>query len=391
MPAVEIIRQPRDAELQRYAEIICDTFAVGREHGMDYLRLAGLTNVRVLRRAGEVAGGLVMLPKGQYFGGTAVPMVGIAAVAIEPAFRGSRAGSQLMRAAVEELHAQGVPISTLYPATVKLYRWAGYEIAGLDLEVSTLGRRLDVRDRTLDMRPATSADDAGICACYEAWAAQQPGNLQRTDFHWRRLRESREAPVLGHVVTDGGQIVGYAYTKTVAAADKVNDLHVPCLAATTPAALHRLLALLSDFKTIRRHVIFRAGPADPLLLALSEWPFEVRGRTPWMVRLIDVPKALAARAYPPAVSAELHLTVRDDVLPRNDGRFVLQVRDGRGTVAPGGRGSLTFDVRGLAALYTGFASPQTLVATQRAEGPAADLAQVASVFAGPMPWMRDDF
>lgn len=391
MSAIEIVRQPSEAELQRYAEIICDTFAVGREHGMDYLRLAGLANVRILRRGRDVAGGLVLLPKGQYFGGVAVPMVGIAAVAVDPAFRGGRAGSMLMRATVEELHAQGVPISTLYPATVKLYRWAGYEIAGMDLEVSTPGRRLDVRDRTLEMRPATNADDAAIRACYETWAAQHAGNLQRTDFHWRRLRESREAPVLGHVVTEDGRIVGYAYTKTVAAADKLNDLHVPCLAATTPAALRRLLTLLSDFKTIRRNVIFRAGPADPLLLPLSEWPFEVRGRTPWMVRLIDVPKALAARGYSPAINVELHLTVRDDVLPSNDGRIVLRIRDGRGTVEPGGRGSLTFDVRGLAALYTGFAAPQTLVATQRAEGPADELAQAASAFAGPMPWMRDDF
>ena len=80
-----------------------------------------------------------------------------------------------------------------------------------------------------------------------------------------------------------------------------------------------------------------------------------------------------------------------DVLPANAGRYVLKVADGRGRVESGGRGELALDVRGLAALYSGFLAPSELVRCGLATGSAAALEAAATLFTGPHPWMRDGF
>ena len=112
---------------------------------------------------------------------------------------------------------------------------------------------------------------------------------------------------------------------------------------------------------------------------------------PWMLRIIDVRRALGERGYAPTHESELHLRVRDDLLPANDGAFVLRVSGGKGEVESGGDGRLQIDVRGLAPLYSGYASAHELISTGYIEGAEADLGLADAVFAGPAPWMADFF
>jgi len=41
-----------------------------------------------------------------------------------------------------------------------------------------------------------------------------------------------------------------------------------------------------------------------------------------MLRVIDVSKALEKRVYPLGIETELHLEVKDDLLPENNGKSV---------------------------------------------------------------------
>ena len=113
----------------------------------------GLENVPVVRADGRVAGGLWLLPLGQWFGGRGVPMVGISLVGVAPEYRDPGAAAQLMKATVQGSHAEGVALSTLYPATQPLYRSAGYEQAGNYYELRIPTKSIRVRAATT---PATN-------------------------------------------------------------------------------------------------------------------------------------------------------------------------------------------------------------------------------------------
>jgi len=110
-----------------------------------------------------------------------------------------------------------------------------------------------------------------------------------------------------------------------------------------------------------------------------------------MLRVLDVARALTSRGWAPHVHLDLDLDVLDDVFPENAGRWTVRIAEGRAEVARGGSGSTRIDVRALAALYSSWLDPVTLVATGGLAANDADAAKLAAAFAGPSPWMPDAF
>ena len=144
----------------------------------------------------------------------------------------------------------------------------------------------------------------------------------------------------------------------------------------------------SFVKTVRWH----GGPQDPLVALLREQDaVAVERHWRWMIRICDLRRALQDRGYPAAVDAVVSLEVADEVLPANAGRWTLRVKGGRGRVTRGGAGRIGCDIRSLASIYTGFASPEEARARGAMVGPAADLSSLGAIFAGPAPWIREMF
>src|SRR5687767_14511937 len=113
------IGPPRSAkELSALSDIIAPIFNFPREQAGRYEKQIGSKNFRVIKSGSTMLGGLALIPMGQFFGGRSVPMTGVAAVGTAPEHRGSGAASALMRATLQEMHAQSIALSTLYPATL---------------------------------------------------------------------------------------------------------------------------------------------------------------------------------------------------------------------------------------------------------------------------------
>lgn len=389
LPAYGPFGDEREAE--RFLEIIADAFAMPLEQWRTYLDSVGRENFRVVRADGRLAGGLAVLPMGQFFGGRSVPSGGVAAVATAPEHRARGTATALLRGMLAEQRARGVPLSALYPATLPLYRRVGYERAGYLCELTVPLRTLDVRDRTLQLRGVEPEDVPRLRALYRTWAAGTNGNLDRSEVLYRRATEFRREPGRGFVVLRDGEIEGYTYLVTPPGDPHHAVLRVPDLVAVTPAALRRLLTLIADHRTTRESMTIFTGPADPLLLHLAEGHYTLTARGGFMLRIIDVRGAFEARGWPSGVQAELHLDVADETLPENAGRWMVRIADGSAAVTRGGRGSLRVDIRGLAALYTGYQSPHELALGGLLSANEADLAAAAAVTAGPAPWMRDTF
>jgi predicted acetyltransferase len=110
----------------------------------------------------------------------------------------------------------------------------------------------------------------------------------------------------------------------------------------------------------------------------------------WLLRLTDVPAALAQRGYPP-LDAELQLDVADESMPENSGHYVLRLSAGAPRVTSGGEGRIRLDVRALAAIFTGFCHPKEMQAAGLLHAEPDDLARVGAVFAGPAPFILDTF
>lgn len=159
----------------------------------------------------------------------------------------------------------------------------------------------------------------------------------------------------------------------------------------TEAAGRRLWTFLADHRSQIEKIQWRSSIVDTLSLLLPEQTAEISVSERWMLRVVDVVKALEKRGYPTQVEAILNLEVRDDLIAENNGQFVLTVSQGRGEVTKGGTGDLQCDIRGLAPLYTGLFTARQLQQIGQIKATHEALAIATQLFSGSQPWMSDKF
>jgi predicted acetyltransferase len=249
--------------------------------------------------------------------------------------------------------------------------------------------------RKLDLIPFAEERYEEVKRLYAERARRSAGNLDRPAWIWEKRLAPKDQPCFRYLVMNGEQAEGYViYTQ----GGRTDPLKVADVCALTQAAARRILALFAGYHSMVESVVWVSGSLDPLLYLLRENLIggdrlreKIRRNYDWMLRIVDVAGALSGRGYPPELRAELHFDVRDSLLPANNGRFVLQVVDGRGVVQSGGQGRLTLDVRDLASIYTGFIAPAERRIIGAIDGPDADLALMGAVFSGPRPWIADMF
>lgn len=372
-------------ELKAFLPVHLRTYRRTPEEAERWAEALAPEDFRILRRGGRPIGGMNLIPMGQWFGGRALKMTGIGSVGIEPAERASGAGTTFMRTILEELHSSGMAISTLYPATQTVYRRCGYELAGNYIRYRLRTDDIDVRDRALGVE--LTGDRDAIKRLYDERARRTNGNLDRGTFMWDRILRADVHDAYVALGEDGPEGCIWSLRREGDGRDQMHA-HIVTL---TRGATRRILTFLADHRSFVADVVWTGAPADPFAFQLSEPRIEVHDSFPWMLRIVDVASALSERGYADAIDAELQLDVRDDVLPANDGRFVLQVSGGKAVVQPGGTGALRVDVRGLAALFTGYAASHELVVAGYAEGAEEDLLIADAIFGGPAPWLADFF
>lgn len=389
MAELELTRPESAAELDALAGLMGWAFGLPVPDAREWFVHGGIEHGRLARRGANVVGGLLEIPMGQWFGGRSVPMLGLAGVAVAPEARGQRVAWSLVTASLREARERGIPLSTLYPATITLYRACGYELAGSRAWYSANLQLLPVEKSTLEVTPIREQDAAEVEALYASVARERAGYLDRGSYVWRRVRAPGRKPANGFLIRGARGVEGYAYLSRRGGEDDPKLL-LSDFVAVTPEATRRLLTLFADHRSTVKALSFHGGLSEPMLLALPERTFRVEVSEHWMLRVNDVEHALAARGYP-ELDAAIDFDVADDVLPENAGRYRVEFSGGRANVARGGSGSVRLDVRALAALYTGFFSPFELVRAGRLSGAAGELARLAALFAGPPPAMCDFF
>ena len=340
-------------------------------------------------------------------GGAVLPVAAVTRIGVRADRTRRGLLTALMRAQLDDAAGRGDVLAMLWASQAVIYGRFGYGVA-------TRGRDLRVRASRGALRPEAPAggtvrllDRAEITSVladvHDALALRRPGGLTRPSGWWS-VSTTRHGggPLLAAVHTgpdgDDGFALAVPSGDEFAAALRLTDLHAADTAAA--AGLWRFL-LGVDLVT---HVDAEARPLDePLELLLSD-PRDlavtgVEDET-WL-RLVDVPAALSARAFPTPNEksgdtdpAPVLLAVHDALLPANTGVYRL----GGGTaerVAPLGAvaAELECDVAALAMAYLGDRSPSTLAATGwwTVRDPAA-LPRADALFASDtVPWCGTHF
>ncbi|WP_013321965.1 GNAT family N-acetyltransferase [Gloeothece verrucosa] len=384
-----LIRNSTDE--QTVVTLVAQCFGASLEESQDYVNNLGKESFRILCQDQEVLGSLGIYQMGQWYEGTRVPMAGIAAVGIAPQHRGRGVAYELVRQMVLELYQLKTPISVLYPATQVLYRKVGYEQGGsyCNWELPTAGLKLN--DFELPISSVSPASDEIFKDIYSRKAQANNGNLDRHQALWQNILKAPEKePIYAYLLGDKNQPEGYAIFTQHRHSDQF-ILSLKDWAVLTDRAAKRFWSFIAAHRSQITHVRWRGGLLEPSLLLLPEQTAKITDRMQWMLRIVDLPNALTKRGYPPALEAELHLEVTDDLLAANNGRFCLKIAQGQAEVSPGGKGEFQIDIRGLASLYTGFMSAYQLQLTGYLKATPASLATANLIFSSFNVSMPDFF
>lgn len=333
-------------------------------------------------------GGLMILDMAQYFGGRSLREGGISAVGVAPEARGGGAARTLMEGAMRELHEQKIPLSALYPATQTLYRKSGFEQAGARAEFKLNLRIYPVQDRELPLR-RLKLEHSAIEDVYQTWARQQNGALDRKICNWQRILRPRgdETELYGV----GDPLEGYvAVQRLPSPRPGHQNMHLTDFIALTPRAARRLFSFLADHRSLAEFASWHGAPHNPLFTGMSEQQVEIRLETFWMLRLVDVQRALSQRGYSPNLVCEFKLAVQDELLPANQRSWWVRIQDGRASVEPARSGGLKISVRALACLYGGMLTPWQARLAGLLDWKDSDLARLEGLF-GPPSALTDMF
>lgn len=340
-------------------------------------------------------------------GSSAVAAGGVAFVGVLPTHRRRGLLRLMMRRVLDDIRSWGEPVALLTASEGGIYGRFGF---GPATSIATYElRRLSPDDW------ACAAEDPGAVVLlddesaarelprvFDAVRRKRVGDVGRPAPWWEDLlRDDERRPggangmfVAGHRAPDG-RIDGYALYRVARRDDGPACVRVQELCAESAPAEWALWRYVADLDLTDRLELAHRPLDEPLRWCLRD-PRLLRMRAAgdhiW-ARLVDLPRALAARSYRHDVSLVLEVT--DAFCPWNRGRWRLTSRSGSATVdrVEGESSDLVVDVADLGAAYLGSPVFAAMAHAGRVRelSPGASQRADAAFGTSPLPYCASDF
>nr|WP_275889269.1 GNAT family N-acetyltransferase [Nakamurella flavida] len=332
-------------------------------------------------------------------GGRPVPTAGVGGVVVTPETHGRGSARTVMTHLLHRARERGAVISTLFRTVPALYRSLGYEqvterVDGALPSAALRGMRVPAG---ITLRRATVADAPAVRQVYDDIAAQGSCWLDRRPPLFPR-GTAADADLISAVhgttlaVDDAGTVQGYVRWTRGDGVGTGAVLTASELLSRTASGTAGLLAALASFDAVTPEIHLRTTGTDPVFWAVPGYGWRVEKVEPYLLRVIDLAGAVAARGWPVGVSGALELTVTDPLCPWNSGDHRLVIEGGRGRLEPGDGSGVSVTVNGSAVLIAGSIGAAALRRGGMVAGGGAEHDAVLDVLtAGPRPGILDFF
>ncbi|MFO1114184.1 MAG: GNAT family N-acetyltransferase [Beijerinckiaceae bacterium] len=381
--AVEIERCASVDELRASMSSIWHYFGLPPtdEAVANFAALVGPERAFLAREDGATAGGCCSFPFELTTPGGRMKTAGVTMVGVQPTHRRRGVLSALMKRQLADMRERGEAAGYLWASEERIYGRFGYGLTALAGEVEISRDRNAFfaetpRIGTVRLVPLAEAL-APARAVYDSVAATRPGMFARSDEWWKRRTLTDPAwqragggELVCAILDIDGKPAAYALYRFDAKWERSipsGVVRVVEAFGATPdstRAIWRYLLDLDWCATIKGGFL----PLDHPLLLLAAEPRRMRMtlRDGCFLRLVDVEKALASRAFGPG---EIVIEVSDALCAWNAGRWL--VREG-GAARTDRAADLACDVGALASAYLGGFSWRQIVSSSRATAAGED-------------------
>lgn len=304
-------------------------------------------------------------------GGKRLPLAAVTGVGVRVGRTRRGVLSALQAAQLADFAERGVALALLYASEGAIYGRYGYGIASLANRVVVDRHRAQLRP---DVPAGGEVTVLGIDEAAPKWpemyAATAMGRIAamtRSEIYWpgyeaQLRRRSKLVQTAVHRGSDG--VDGYLTYYVEEDSNEHAKLQVMAFHYANPAAFAGLWRFLLSIDLVNEIVLAMRPLDEPHALLFADPRMAKTESTDdegWL-RLVDVPAALAARAYGPAEPVVLE--VSDRSLPGNEGRYLVGPDGASRTDA---EPALRLSADTLSMLYFGTWRASTLAGTGRIE------------------------
>ena len=310
------------------------------------------------------------------------PMAGITAVGVHPTHRRRGLLRQLMAAMLEDARSRGEPVAGLIASESSIYGRFGFGLATDMAELAINSRESsfsrpapEVRIQLLDRDEAPKV----VPDLYDRQRRTRPGEVSRSEPVWKEILADRPSRRHGgsglfFAACDKGYVAYRAHEANILRGDLISVV-VDELRGTDPETEAALWRFVLDLDLVGQVRVKRRPLDDPVRWRLED-PRQLRVvavEDRLYLRILDVPKALAARRYRRAGRVVLDLMAPSVDEGRTDpapGRWVLEA-DTSGAecrrARPGEDADVLMEVTDLGSLYLGGFAASLLAGAGRIE------------------------
>jgi len=324
-------------------------------------------------------------------------MHGLSAVASPPEHRRQGLVGEMLRETLVQSREEGVYLSALWPFKRSFYAQYGWATGTRAVEHALDPGALSFApDHDHGEFVTLDADDCErVDAVHDAHGEPYELTMDRTEEWWRkRVFDGWDGDPFAYGFERDGDLAAYL-TYSLEDGDDGKTLHVRDWAAVDHDARLAVLRFLADHDSQVDEVsIWTAENADLLDLLPDTDDATAEVKLCPMVRLVDVPDALASLSYPEDATCDLVLDVSDSLADWNDDTYRLRVADGEATVERAGDETpdAELGLGTLSQLYVGYQDAQSLATVgdiQAAETGTVDA--LAEIFPERPTFLREGF
>ncbi len=291
---------------------------------------------------GKIQGGFKLLDFSIYQNYNEFKMGGIGGVCVSLDAKKQGVAKQLIKEALRRMIEKDIPISILYPFRHDFYEKMGWGQVGEVKEFKFAPSSLPLYPEREFIRGYQDKDLDGIKECYERFAKSGNCTVKRTENLWNAKMKHRPNMFVYEEegVIEGYMVIGFDRKES---SPLRNDLRILEMVYTTQRAYFGLLGFIASQFDQFESVIYATRRNEPFHLLLKEsrreheiihglYHYSQKVGLGWMLRVIDVKKALLGRMNYNATNLDVTFIIEDSFLPENSGSYTFILNDGKPVV-----------------------------------------------------------
>ncbi|WP_432135078.1 MULTISPECIES: GNAT family N-acetyltransferase [unclassified Streptomyces] len=319
----------------------------------DITHLREHADLRVAVRGGRVVAGGLGLFVDQFFGGAPVPSACLGAGCVAPEERGDRLAADMTAARLQPLIERGAVVSAITTSSTGYARRLGWEaptdVLAWEVATDDLKRAYTLGNFEVDHGLTDEAE-----ALQRDLAREWNGPIDRPSW-WARWKQAKSDLITYRFALPGHPTTGLLNLTTTRHQRHGMNLVVHDFWAANQPTAASMLAFLGRHDTRARAITFRRGALPPyptLLHGLHHHRTNAEAWHPWMLRILDAPKAIQLRGWPADLTTVVPIEIENETGEQD--RWMLRIEAGAAEITPTLiEGHATFTRHQLAVWYAG--------------------------------------